>query len=201
MALNFGEAASSAGGGAIAGGAIGGPVGAIAGGLLGGVGGLFGKKKRKKRSTFDKQQQNLYNLEHQGILGQGPLADLYNYDPQAANDVFDKTIANPAYRDLNERAIPSVTGQFRNNGLMNSSYAGDALAKLARDVQEDLDARRTQYLYGEQQDARNARRNAINSIQGRSTFNYDTSPRQGFNIDSILNQVTPERIDLIRQRF
>ena len=84
---------------------------------------------------------------------------------------------------------------------MNSSYAGDALAKLARDVQEDLDARRTQYLYGEQQDARNARRNAINSIQGRSTFNYDTSPRQGFNIDSILNQVTPERIDLIRQWF
>lgn len=195
---DWGSGASGAASGAITGASIGGPWGAAIGGAVGGIAGLFGggKKKKKKRSAFDKQQQKLYDYEHQAIMGEGPLADLYNYDPQAANEVFDKNVANYAYRDLNERAIPSVTGQFRSQGLMNSSYAGDALAKLTRDVQEGLDAQRSQYLYGEQKDARNAKRNAVNNIQGRSTFAYDTAaPSGGFNLDSILSQITPERID------
>ena len=198
--LDFGGALSGAATGGIAGASLGGPVGAVAGGLLGGVGSLFGKRKRRKRSAFDKQQKNLYNLEHQGIMGEGPLADLYNYDPEQANAVFDQTIARKAYRDLNEKSIPSVTGQFRKEGLMNSSYAGDAIAKLARDVQESLDAQRTGFLYNEQSQARQARRNAISDIQDRSTFAYDkAAPSGGFNLESILDQITPERVDQFKK--
>lgn len=183
---------------------VGTAIGAGVGGLIGGVAGLFGggKKKKKKVSSFDKRQKKLNEYEHQAILGEGPLADLYNYDPEAANQVFDKNIANKAYRDLNERAIPGITGQFRSQGLMNSSYAGDALAKLTRDVQENLDAQRTQYLYGEQQDARNAKRNAINSVQGRSTFAYDkAASNSGFDINAVLKSITPDMTDQLADYF
>jgi hypothetical protein len=184
---------------------VGTAIGAGVGALIGGVTGLFGskKKKKKKLTSFDKRQEGLNKQQHEAVLGKGPLADLYNYDPEAANNVFDKTIARKAYRDLNESAIPSVTGQFRSNGLINSSYAGDAVAKLTRDVQENLDAQRTQYLYGEQKDARNARRNAVENLQNRSTFAYDTTNQgsRGFDINSVLKSITPEMTDQLADYF
>jgi hypothetical protein len=183
---------------------VGTAIGAGIGGLVGGIAGLFGgkKKKKKKVSSLDKRQQRLNEQQHSAVLGQGPLADLYNYDPEAANAVFDQNIARKAYRDLNESAIPSVTGQFRNQGLMQSSYAGDAVAKLARDVQENLDAQRTQYLYGEQKDARSAKRNAVENLQNRQTFAYDTSAGGGgFDINQVLKSVTPEMTDQIANYF
>lgn len=211
MATDWTGAAKGALGGASTGATIGSvipgvgtAVGAGVGGLIGGVAGLFGgKKKKKKISSLDKRQKQLNEQQHQAILGQGPLADLYNYDPEAANAVFDQNVARKAYRDLNESAIPSVTGQFRSQGLMNSSYAGDAVAKLARDVQESLDAQRTQYLYGEQNNARNAKRSAVENLQNRQTFAYDKSAGTdgGFDINSVLKSVTPEMTDQIRNYF
>lgn len=184
---------------------VGTAIGAGIGGLVGGVAGLFGSKKKKKKkiSTFDKNQKRLNDQQHQAVLGEGPLADLYNYDPEAANAVFDKNIASKAYRNLNESAIPSVTGQFRSNGLMDSSYAGDAISKLTRDVQENLDAQRTQYLYGEQKDARSAKRNAVEGLQNRSTFAYDTAAQQGggFDINKVLGSITPDMTDQIANYF
>ncbi len=183
---------------------VGTAIGAGVGGLIGGIAGLFGgKKKKKKVSSLDKRQQQLNKQQHEAILGKGPLSDLYNYDPEAANAVFDQNVARKAYRDLNESAIPSVTGQFRNQGLMNSSYAGDAIAKLARDVQENLDAQRSQYLYGEQKDARSAKRNAVENLQNRQTFAYDKngSGGGGFDINTVLKSVTPEMTDQIANYF
>lgn len=183
---------------------VGTAIGAGIGGLVGGVAGLFGgkKKKKKKVSSLDKNQQRLNKQQHEAVLGKGPLADLYNYDPEAANAVFDQNIARVAYRDLNEQAIPSVTGQFRSAGLMNSSYAGDAVAKLARDVQENLDAQRTQYLYGEQKDARTAKRSAVENLQNRQTFAYDKNASGGgFDINKVLGSITPEMTDQIANYF
>lgn len=183
---------------------VGTAIGAGIGGLVGGVAGLFGgkKKKKKKVSSLDKRQQELNKQQYEAVLGKGPLADLYNYDPEAANAVFDQNQARVAYRDLNEKAIPSVTGQFRNQGLMNSSYAGDAIGRLTRDVQEKLMGERAAFLYGEQQDARNARRNAIEGLQNRQTFAYDTSAgNRGFDINSVLKSVTPEMTDQISDYF
>lgn len=210
---NYGGAASGAASGASAGAsigsvipgvgtAIGGVVGAIGGGLAGLFGGGKKKKKKKKISTLDERQQRLNEMQHQSILGEGPLADLYNYDPEAANAVFDKNIANPAYRKYKEELAPQITGQFRSQGLMNSSYAGDALAKVARDIQEGLDAQRSQYLYGEQKDARTAKRGAIENLQNRQTFAYDKSaPKPGFDINSVLNSITPEAVQGVKSLF
>lgn len=179
-------------------------LGAGIGGLIGGVSGLFGggRKKKKKVSSLDKRQQKLNDLQHDSILGKGPLADLYNYDPEAANAVFDKNIANPAYRKFQEDLAPSVTGQFRSRGLMNSSYAGDALSKIARDIQENLDAQRSQYLYGEQKDAREAKRGAVEGLQNRQTFAYDQSAgSSGFDLNKILGSITPEMTNQLRDYF
>lgn len=202
---DFTSGATGAISGASTGAMLGGPLGAAAGGLIGGVAGLFGggKKKKKKRSTLDKKQQALNDNQHSAILGEGPLADLYNYDPEAANNVFDKTIANPAYRKYKENLAPQITGQFRSQGLMNSSYAGDALAKTARDIQENLDAQRSKYLYGEQQDARNAKRQGVENLQNRQTFAYDTAAptNGGFNINTILDSISPEMISGVKDYF
>ncbi len=181
--------------------AIGAGVGAIAGGL----GGLFGGKKKKKQilSSLDKRQNKINKAQFKGLMGEGGLADLYNYNPEAANAVFDKTIANPAYRNFKEKLAPEITGQFRNAGLMNSSYAGDALSRLARDVQEGLDAQRTKYLYGAESEARQARREGVENIQNRQTFAYDKSarPSSGFDIDAVLKSITPEMTDQLTQYF
>lgn len=182
MGKNYGGAASGAVSGASTGATVGSvipgvgtAVGGAVGAVVGGVAGLFKKKKKKKKlSTLDKDQQKLNKAQHGAMFGEGPLADLYNYDPEKANEVFDKNIGRKAYRDLNEKAIPSVTGQFRSNGLMQSSYAGDAIAKLARDVQESLDAQRTSYQFGLEQEAKGAKRNAVENLQNRNTQAYSS---------------------------
>jgi len=168
-------------------------IGAGVGGLVGGIAGLFGSKKKKKKrlSTFDKRQQQLNEQQHDSILGKGPLADLYNYDPEKANAVFDQNIARPQYRDLEEKGIPSLTGQFRKQGLMNSSYAGDAVGRLIRDVQEKVTGERSKYLYDEQKDARTAKRGAVEKLQDRNTFDWDAGGK-GFDISKVLDSITPE---------
>lgn len=201
---NWTSGATGALSGAATGTAIGGPIGGAIGGIVGGAAGLFGggRKKKKRISTLDKRQQKLNEQQHDSILGEGPLADLYNYDPDAANAVFDKTIANPAYRKFKEDLAPGITGQFRSQGLQNSSYAGDALSKVARDIQESLDAQRSQYMYGEQKDARNAKRGAVENLQNRQTFALDTAaPTGGFDIGSVLGSISPEMIEQFKGLF
>lgn len=179
---NWGGGFSGAASGAATGASIGGPWGAAIGGVLGGVAGLFGGKKKKKKpkqiSTLDPKQQALNAQQHEAVLGKGPLADLYNYNPEQANSVFDQTIANPAWRNFAEKGAPTITGSFRNQGLQNSSYVGDALAKSGRDIQEGLQGQRAGYLYGQEQEARNAKRSAVENLQNRQTFAVQ-QPGQG----------------------
>ncbi len=197
--------ATGAMGGASAGMSVGGPAGAVVGGIVGGAAGLFGgkKKKKKKVSAYDKKQQQLYEEEHQALHGEGPFADLYNYNADAANDVFNRNVADPAYRKYKEDLAPGITGQFRSQGLMNSSYVGDALTKLARDIQENVDAKRAQYMYDQEKETKQAKRQAIQNIQGRSTFAYDTSGDGGggFDINKVLDSITPEMISQAKDYF
>jgi hypothetical protein len=209
---NWGGGLSGASSGASAGASIGSiipgvgtAIGGAVGGLAGGLAGLFGSKKKKKRkkvSTLDKRQQALNEQQYESLLGKGPLADLYNYDPQGANDVFEQIHSRPALREWQEKTIPGITGAFRKEGLQNSSYVGDALAKSGRDVQEQLNALRTQYLYGEQENARSAKRNAVENLQNRSTFAYDnSSTEKPFDIGSFLSTVTPEAVNKFKGMF
>lgn len=192
--------AGSAVSGAISGASIGssfGPIGTGIGAVAGGIMGLFGSKKKKKKakpiSTLDPQQQQLYNQYIQSLGGQGPFSDLYNFNAEGYNDVFYKTVGRPAYRNFNENIVPGITGQFRSNNLMNSSYTGDALARAGRDVQENLDAQRSANVFAGQQQANQNKQNAIQNILGMQTFAMQ-KPQQGApsTIDQILGTLAPK---------
>lgn len=162
--------------------AIGAGVGTLAGGLLG----YFGsrKKKKKRLSTFDDTQQGIYDQYAQGIQGQGPMADLYNFNSGQATDTFNKSVANPAYQNYKENIIPGITGQFRGANLQNSSYLAGALGKAGTDVQRNLDAQLAQMLQQGQQSSIDRRIGAVNNILGTQTFAYEKP--QGSPLDSIL---------------
>jgi hypothetical protein len=179
--------------GAVSGATIGstfGPWGAAIGGLAGGALGLFGKKKKKKPkpiSTLDPQQQKLYNDYIAGIRGEGPFSNLYNFDTEGYNKVFDQTIGRQANRNFQENTIPGITGQFRGSNLMNSSYTGEALSRAGRDVQENLDALRSQNVFQGQQEAQRARRAGITDVLGTHSVPQE---KKGI-LDQILGQVGP----------
>lgn len=198
MALDWGSGVSGAASGASVG-SMAGPWGAAAGGVIGGALGLFGgsggKKKKKKVkpiSTLDPMQQQLYQQYVDSLSGKGQFSDLYNWDAQGANKNFDANVSRPAYRNFNENIIPGITGQFRSNNLMNSSYTGEALGRAGRNVQESLDAQRSNMQFQGQQSAQDAKRNSINNILNLQTqaFQQPGAPQQN-GIDSILSQLAP----------
>lgn len=196
---NWGSGVSGAISGGVTGSSAGVP-GAIIGAVTGGLTGLFGsgkKKKKKKLSTLDPLQQQLNESEFEALHNnKGPLADLYNYNPEQANKVFDETIARYANRDFAENKVPQITGQFRSNSLQNSSYTGEALSRAGRDVQESLNAQRNQYLYGLESQNRAAKRNAIENFQNRTTFDYEKKdPAAGFDFNSLSKYATPENFE------
>jgi hypothetical protein len=171
-------------------GSVFGTPGSVVGGLAGFGLGLFRKKKKKKReSTLDPERKKLYDEYMEGLRGQGPMAGLYNWDAEGANENFDKNVSRPAYRNFQENIVPGITGQYRQNNLMNSSYSGEALSRSGRDVQEALDARRSDMHFQGQDRANKARRSGINS-----SFNIQTErdrPNNPSSIDNILNGLTP----------
>jgi phage tail tape-measure protein len=192
--------ASGAASGAISGASIGstfGPWGTAAGSVIGGLGGLFGSKKKKKKpgtiSTLDPKQQQLYNDYVNGIRGEGSLGNLYNYDAESANQNFDKNVSRPAYRNFQENIVPTITGQFRKDNLGQSSYAGQALSRAGRDVQENLDAQRSNMIFNGQQQAQNSKQNAITGVLGMSNF-ANTKPKAPTpsGIDQILGSIAPQ---------
>jgi uncharacterized membrane protein len=86
--VNYGGAATGALSGAAAGTAIMPVWGTAIGGVVGGLAGLFsgGKKKTKKKSTLDKNQQALYNKYSEALQGRGEWADMFNFDEKKATD-------------------------------------------------------------------------------------------------------------------
>ncbi len=194
MAYDYGEGLAGGLAGAASGAGIGslfGPVGTGIGAAGGFITGLFSgkKKKPKKQSTFDKRQEELYKNYVNAIQGQGPLSDIYNYNPDMANQTFDQTIGRYANRNFQENIVPTITGQYRGGNIMNSSYSADALSRAGRDVQEGLDAQRSQYLYNQEQSARQAKQNSINNVLGMQTFAYEKQ-KPGV-LDQVLGSVAP----------
>ena len=194
---DWGQAATGAASGAATGSAFG-PYGTAAGAVIGGAVGLFGSKKKKKKkakqiSTLDPQQQKLYGDYVKSIRGEGPMADMYNFDAEGYNSVFDQTIGRPAYRNFQENIIPGITGQYRQNNLMNSSYSAEALSRAGRDVQENLDAQRSANIFQGQQQSNINKQNAINNILGMQTFAYEQpGPEKKSGIDQILGSIGPQ---------
>ena len=166
-------------------------IGTGVGAVVGGIAGLFGSKKKKKPkriSTLDPQQQALYKDYIASIRGEGPMKDMYNFDAEGYNKVFDQTVGKQAYRNFNENVIPSITGQFRQNNLGTSSYTGEALSRAGRNVQENLDAQRSANIFQGQQQANVNKQNAMDKILNMQTFAYNQPGEQKKNVlDQILS--------------
>ncbi len=201
MAYDVGTGVSGGITGAATGFASGGPPGAVIGGIVGLTSGLFKKKKQKKKkpiSTLDPQQQQLYNEYISSLRGEGPHASLFNYDSEAANANFEKNVGRPAYRQFEENIIPGITGQFRKANIGQSSYTGEALSRAGRDVQENLDALRSDMQFQGQQQANQNKQNAINQILNmQTTAQQKPGPQQPSTIDQILNTLGPASGDLL----
>lgn len=195
MAYDVGTGLSGGLSGAGTGFALGGPVGAGIGFLTGATTGFFKKKKPKKpkpMSTLDPQQQQLYNEYIASLRGEGPHSSLFKYDSDTANANFDQNVGRPAYRNFQENIIPGITGQFRKGNIGNSSYTGEALSRAGRDVQENLDALRSDMQFQGQQQANINKQNAINSLLNMQTQAYQKpGAQQPSTIDQILNSFGP----------
>lgn len=196
--------AASGASGALSGGqigmSVGGPPGAAIGAVAGGLAGLFGSKKKKRKpkqiSTLDPQQQQLYDQYVQSIRGQGPLAGIHGFDAAGANQNFDQNVSRPAYRNFQENIIPQITGQFRSNNLQDSTYAGGALGRAGRDVQENLDAQRSNMIFNGQQTAQQNKLGAINNVLGMQTFAQERpQERKPGTIEQIFSQLAPKSGD------
>lgn len=167
--------------GAASGAAVGsafGPIGTGLGALGGGLLGAFKKKKKSKKvSTLDANQQGLYNDTSAALRGEGPLKNLYNFDADAARNNFNSKYAQPAYQNFNENIVPKITGQFRGANLQNSSYAAGALSKAGTDVQKHLDTQLADMLYQGQNASVERRIQGLNNILGMQTFAHQ-QPQQ-----------------------
>ena len=196
MRFDVGSAASGAMVGAQVGSAfpvVGTGLGALIGGGLGLIGSGKKRQKKKKLSTLDKQQQGIYNDYVSSLRGQGPMSDMFNFNAEQAGNVFDQTVGRPAYRNFQENIIPKITGQFRQGNLMNSSYAGQSLSRAGRDVQEGLDAQRSQYIYQGQQQQQANKQNAMENLLKMQTFAYQKPQEQaGSPVDQIMNTMAPK---------
>jgi hypothetical protein len=190
MAFDFGNFLGNVAGGAGAGSAAG-PWGTALGGVAGAVYSLFsggGKKKNKKKklSRFDENQAKLYQQKYDALQGKGPLGDIYSHNPEKANKNFDLNYDAPATRNWLETKVPEITGQYRKNNTFNSSYSGEALARSGRDLQEGLNAKRYDYLYKGEENAKANKRDSIDKLLSMQTFDYDDSKGGGNFIDELI---------------
>lgn len=123
------------------------------------------------------------------------MADLYNWNAEGANENFDKNVSRPAYRNFNENIVPTITGQYRGSNIMNSSYSGEALSRAGRNVQESLDAQRSNMQFNGQQNALEARRNAIPGVLNMTTQRDNANNPSTF--DQIANAVGPHAAEYV----
>ena len=214
MGFDWGSGASGAASGAMAGssfGPIGTGIGAIAGGLFGGFGGGGKPGKPKKISAFDKRQKSLYKDYMRSLYGKGRLGNIFDageFDADAANRNFDSMFARPAYQTFEQKVIPAITGQYRGQNLMNSTYSGEALANAGRDVQQNLDALRSDMVYRGSQAAIDrkmqmnmAKLGMMENALNRSTFAYEKPDGTGNSVDQILNSLGPAASQWLANQF
>lgn len=199
MAFNTSGMASGAGTGAVYGGMYGGPVGSAIGAGIGGVLSLFrGRRRPKKKSTLDPEQQRLRQQMLEALeSGTGPLADIYSFNPEELQNLWQKGLVDPSMANWNEEVVPGITGSFRGQNLQNSSYLGSSLSKSGQRLQSDLDAKLAAMLYEGKQSAMNRRGNAYSNLMNQKTFEYQ-EPQQN-EIDALLSGLSSGAGDIIAE--
>jgi hypothetical protein len=169
------------------------------------VGSMFGggkKKKAKKRSTLSPEEQKLHQDYISGLRGEGPMAGMFNFNPEQVNSNFENMVARPAYRQFQENIIPGITGQFRGANIGNSSYTGEALGRAGRNVQESLDAQRANALYKAEQSSIDRKMRGVDSALNIKTFDWERPQESGGSpFDKILGMAGEHGAKFLVDKF
>lgn len=108
------------------------------------------KIQRKQRKLIDKM---LSSLE-----GNGPYADLYNFD----ENTYQKSFVEPALAQYRNQIAPQIQQQFIAGGQQRGTGLDDQLLRAGI----DLDAMLNQYMFQAQEGAQNRKQNALSGILG-----------------------------------
>jgi len=142
-----------------------------------GYGNTLSMLEPNKLSSLNPEQENLFKMFASALQGGGgPLADIFNFNPEQTREDFNQQYAQPAYQQFQEEVIPGITGQFRGQNLQNSSYLGGGLAKAGSDVQSGLNAQLSQMLSQAREGAMGRKQSGLQNLLGQQTFAYTESP-------------------------
>jgi len=101
---------------------------------------FFGSSPKNKKVDLltDQQKDLLNNIIQKALSGR----DGFGFD----EDFFNKSFADPALRQFEQRTAPSIQQRFINQGLGSSSSLEDSLIRAGADVQGGIDQKRAELL-------------------------------------------------------
>lgn len=118
--------------------------------------------------TADQQQFLGGVLGTQGLsqnAGQSYNQFLQPYDPQQYQDVFNKSVVDPAMMNFNRQVLPAIQQRFVDANAGSSSALNQALAQGSADLTTSLGSQYGQFFQNQQQN----QLNALGQLGGLST--------------------------------
>lgn len=173
MKPNWSGAAQGAAQGAMAGSTFGAP-GAVVGGTVGGLTGMFSGGTRDSAQKFNRLTPEAMAMYEQIIAslqgqGDGQFNDLYGpFNPQYAENAYQKGVVNPAMRNWNQNIAPGVMERFGDQG--NSSALNNSMSAAGRDLQENLSNQASPFMYEAMLQNQQNRLQGVNTAMNTQAF-------------------------------
>ena len=172
-----------------------GPWGTLAGGIIGGAaGGILGRSRGKK-TTIQKQQQQLIDELLGSLKGEGPYSDLF----AASQEDFEKGFAEPARARFRNVTAPQIQQQYIAGGQQRSTGLQDTLARAGVDMDSLINQHLLQYQQGKEKNQSKAIANILGQGEGpeskqgigsaalQGVGGYASTPEFGKSIGDILS--------------
>lgn len=119
---------------------------------------LSSRGSAPKETKNQKTQREFIDQLIASLNGQGPYADLYKHDAES----FNKSFVEPAQAMFRNQIAPQIQQQYIASGQQGGTGMEDALARAGVDLNSMLN----QYMYQDQQNAKNRQQNTIGNILG-----------------------------------
>jgi hypothetical protein len=138
---------------------------------------LGSEDKARKFDKYTPEQKQLFSQLFQALgMDEGPLSDIFGeFDPQATQDFFQKSVADPSMRNFQQQVIPGIQQSFADQGPSSGLY--NSLATAGRDLSENLSSTLAQYMYQAQNQNQQNRIQGVNS--GLQNSPYETFVKRG----------------------
>lgn len=162
---------------------------------------LFGGTKgtppsTKKISALGDTGKELFDLIHQGVLGQGPFASIFGgFDPEQINQFFQTGVADPMRKQFQERTLPGLAQRTVGAGLSRSSGLQRQIGQQENDLEDRLMAMLAQQQMGARESALQRQRGGIeNLLKTPETIIQQTPGTSG--TPGMLEQFLPQALGM-----